>query len=179
MGDLVVHPDDSNLLYLGTEFGCYRSLNGGGAWERWNNGMPQATIVTELGYADRRQIDGTFLILAATYGRGVWARNILGDDPIAVPDVAPGAPARITSLRSHPNPFRGTTTISFDLSGAAPVELQVYDVSGRVVATLAQGTASAGAHAIRFDGSKLAAGVYWTRLRSGGVEEVRKLTVVK
>ena len=77
MADLVVNPSDSNKIYLGTEFGCYRTIDGGGTWNRWNYGMPQATIVTEMRWDNK---DGEFAVLAATYGRGIWRRDVRTDD---------------------------------------------------------------------------------------------------
>jgi photosystem II stability/assembly factor-like uncharacterized protein len=34
-GGLVAHPTDDNRLYLGSAFGCWRTLDGGTTWERW------------------------------------------------------------------------------------------------------------------------------------------------
>ncbi len=35
--DLVPHPTNNNVLFLGSEFGCYKTINAGANWVRWNN----------------------------------------------------------------------------------------------------------------------------------------------
>lgn len=59
-------PGNSNLLYAGTDFGVYRSTNGGSSWERFGTGLPMVAV-RDLYVAP----DGSF-VRAATYGRGVW-----------------------------------------------------------------------------------------------------------
>jgi hypothetical protein len=178
MADLVVHPDDDGRLYLGTEFGCYRTTDEGATWERWNNGMPEATIITEMSYFDRRSIDGNFMEIASSYGRGMWARAVLGVPLDVAESPAPPAPI-ISGLKNYPNPFSGQTTVSFALSRPMTVDLQVVDVTGRTVARLLQGPATAGSHSQPFDASKLAPGIYFCRLRAGGVESTQKLVVTR
>jgi photosystem II stability/assembly factor-like uncharacterized protein len=52
VSDLIPHPTDNNKLYLGSEFGCYKTSNGGVNWYRWNNGLPdklpQSSIINDL-----------------------------------------------------------------------------------------------------------------------------------
>ena len=79
LADLVPHPTDPNTMYLGSEFGCFRTTDNGVHWVRWNNGLPEAAIVTEMGYLDLRSQNGEFWIVAGTYGRGIWKRNVAGD----------------------------------------------------------------------------------------------------
>ena len=86
MGDIIAHPTNSNQLFLGTETGCFRTTNGGTTWYRWNNGMPLATIVTEMKWIDSLASVGRFYIVAGTYGRGMYKREITGDDLTGVGD---------------------------------------------------------------------------------------------
>ena len=48
-------------------------------------------------------------------------------------------------LRAAPNPFSSRTELAFELRGAQPVQLAIYDVAGRRIATLVDGTLPAGA----------------------------------
>jgi hypothetical protein len=80
VGDLFPNPADPDKLFLGTAFGFFRSTNGGLNWERWNNGMPGSLIISELKYIDSTSHNGKFYIAAATYGRGIWIRNINDND---------------------------------------------------------------------------------------------------
>lgn len=63
---IVQDPSFPNRIYLATEFGVYRTLNAGGAWERLGQGLPMIRT-----FSIYLAPDGSFL-RAATYGRGVW-----------------------------------------------------------------------------------------------------------
>ncbi len=78
-----------------------------------------------------------------------------------------------------PNPGRFAFEFTYDLAGDGNVELTITDVRGRVVATLARGTATAGTHRLQWSARSLPAGVYFARLLQGGHAEVARLTVVK
>ncbi len=67
------------------------------------------------------------------------------------------------AMSVHPNPFNSATSVRIDLSQASDLRVDVYNVTGRLVATLAQGTYTAGAHTFTLDGSALASGVYFVR----------------
>src|SRR5207249_2179754 len=82
ISDIVVNPWNTNELAVGTYIGCFRSRNGGANWERWTVGMPGMTKITELSYNDLTPIGGQFFVVAASYGRSVWKRDISGDDPL-------------------------------------------------------------------------------------------------
>ncbi len=68
-------------------------------------------------------------------------------------DVAPGTPAASLWLHQNvPNPFNPSTRIAFDLPQADTVDLSIYDVAGRRMATLLRGTVEPGPHAVVWDG---------------------------
>jgi hypothetical protein len=79
----------------------------------------------------------------------------------------------------HPNPFNPTTAISYKLQAPSWVSLKVYDISGRLVATLVDGWREAGTHQVTFDGSNLAAGIYLLKMQAGDYSVVQKLVLVK
>lgn len=78
-----------------------------------------------------------------------------------------------------PNPVRGTLALRFTLAEVGPAHLDVYDVIGRRVATLADGDRVPGPYEIYWDASRVASGVYLVRLRQGDAEQVRRITVVR
>ena len=77
--------------------------------------------------------------------------------------------------QNYPNPFNPSTTITFDLPRAGFTSLKVYDLLGNELRTLVSGELSAGVHQSRFEGTGLASGVYFYRLRSGSFTQTRKL----
>ncbi len=90
-----------------------------------------------------------------------------------------GVPAKFDLDQNYPNPFNPTTVISYQLSAVSNVTLRVYDILGREVATLANGRENAGSYSVKFDGSRLASGVYFYRLKAGGFVSVKKLALLK
>lgn len=79
----------------------------------------------------------------------------------------------------NPNPFNSAASVSFDLEYAGRVDVEVFDIAGRRVATLASGYLSAGRHSVHWDGSGSGAGIYFVRLRSGGKAATSKMLLVK
>ncbi|HLT45913.1 MAG TPA: T9SS type A sorting domain-containing protein, partial [Rubricoccaceae bacterium] len=100
--------------------------------------------------------------------------NLVANEP------PPAEPTRSLLGVPFPNPARGTVTVPFTLDAARAVTLRVYDVTGRLVATLAEGQPfAAGAHALRFDADALPAGVYAVRLEAGREAEARRVVLLR
>ncbi|MGM0737853.1 MAG: T9SS type A sorting domain-containing protein [Bacteroidota bacterium] len=88
-------------------------------------------------------------------------------------------PAQFTLMSNYPNPFNTEAVIPFSLDRHGPVRLAVYDLLGRRVALLVDGTLEAGSHRVRFDASDLAGGMYVYRLESAGRVLTGRMTLVK
>lgn len=80
---------------------------------------------------------------------------------------------------SFPNPFNSATRIRFAVAQNGPVELDVYDISGRLVQPLLRGTLSAGGHEVTLDAAGWSSGVYFCCLRAAGRTATQKLLLVK
>ena len=87
--------------------------------------------------------------------------------------------AALTSLAAFPNPVAATATVRYTLDATADVRLDVFDVLGRNVATLAEGQQSAGPHEATLDAARLPAGVYVLRLTAGGQTTTARVTVAR
>ena len=88
-------------------------------------------------------------------------------------------PSGISLYPNHPNPFKGSTNISFSLQQPGEVELRIYDVAGREVATLLDATMAEGEYDIVWNGTELASGVYYYRLTYGGETQTRRCILLK
>jgi FlgD Ig-like domain len=86
--------------------------------------------------------------------------------------------------QNHPNPFNPTTTLQFDLPEAGNVTLKIYNSVGQLVRTLVSGEYEAGAHNVIWDARndsdvQIASGVYLAVFKAGGVQQVRRLVLMK
>ncbi|MEM1042004.1 MAG: T9SS type A sorting domain-containing protein [Bacteroidota bacterium] len=77
------------------------------------------------------------------------------------------ATAEALGVSVYPNPTPDEARISYTLDEATDVRLVIYDMRGRQIATLAEGTQEAGVHTATFDARDLASGVYVWQLRAG------------
>ncbi|MEM6782500.1 MAG: T9SS type A sorting domain-containing protein [Bacteroidota bacterium] len=98
---------------------------------------------------------------------------------VAIEDVGGSLPTTMALATAYPNPFRGSTQIEYSVPQAGPVSLTVYDVTGRVVATLVDEVQAASNYRVGFDASGLAAGVYVYQLRTQEGLVSQRLTVVR
>lgn len=80
---------------------------------------------------------------------------------------AAAATAEALGVSIFPNPAVDEARISYSLDASAEVRLVVYDMLGRQVATLVDGTHEAGAHTATFDARGMASGMYVYHLVAG------------
>jgi hypothetical protein len=97
----------------------------------------------------------------------------------SITDNQSSLPSNFTLNQNYPNPFNPTTVISYDLPENSQVNLAVYDMMGRRVATLVNENVAAGTHQVQFDASSLSSGTYMYRLQAGGNIQTKKLTLIK
>jgi len=88
-------------------------------------------------------------------------------------------PAEFALHQNYPNPFNPSTTISFSVARSAPVTVKVYDLVGREMATLAQGTYAPGMYALRWDAGEASAGLYFCQMEVGGGVYTRRMVLLR
>ena len=99
----------------------------------------------------------------------------------SVASASPSAPMPREFILSsaYPNPFNSTTTISYLLPKSSKVKVEVFDVTGRRVQVLENKILQAGEHQTIFDGTGLATGIYFTRIRAGDFVKTQKMILLK
>lgn len=102
--------------------------------------------------------------------------------PLATP--APAVALPTLALDAWPNPFNPRVRFSFTLRDAGPARLAVYDLQGRLVRRLADGSLDPGRHELTWDGRDgagrpVAAGVYVGRLEAGANRAVRRVCLLR
>jgi hypothetical protein len=88
-------------------------------------------------------------------------------------------PRELALLGAWPNPFNPSTQVELEVPTAGAVRLELFDLAGRLVATLHDGGLAAGRHSLRLDGSGLASGLYLLRLETTGDVRSLKLLLVR
>lgn len=93
-------------------------------------------------------------------------------------------PTTYALQQNFPNPFNPSTTIEFQLPAEGFVELKVYDIAGREVATLVSDMKNAGTHRIQWNavddrGMKVSSGVYFYRISAGQFNQIKKMILLK
>jgi PKD repeat protein len=93
-------------------------------------------------------------------------------------------PDEFSLEQNYPNPFNPSTTIDFSLPSAGEVTLEVYNILGAKVATLVNGSLSAGRHSVVWNsttdgGAPVSSGVYFYRLVTGDQVMTKKMMLLK
>ena len=103
-----------------------------------------------------------------------------------VVEISIDSPEEFSLAQNYPNPFNPATNLSYVIGHSSFVTLKVYDVLGNEAAVLVNETKPAGRYTLKFDGSNLASGIYFYRIKavpidgsSGDFSAVRKLILLK
>ncbi|MEX0721941.1 MAG: T9SS type A sorting domain-containing protein [Balneolaceae bacterium] len=91
----------------------------------------------------------------------------------------PEKPFNFSLNPAYPNPFNPTTNITYSMERAGDIKINVYDVLGRFVATLVNGSKSAGEHHVQFDAGNLSSGLYIVRMEAAGYLKTQMVTLLK
>jgi outer membrane protein assembly factor BamB len=149
-------------------------LAGDATWERIEHGTPDLTRIQGLDM----HVD--------TWGAGfdVWIDGVHFDPQPAsgVPELGASVPTALALSAATPNPVRGTTALRLDLPAPSKVAAAVFDIGGRRVRSLVEGSLPVGSHSLTWDrrdasGRSVTAGVYLVRVRAAGREFERKVVV--
>ncbi len=81
--------------------------------------------------------------------------------------------------QNFPNPFNAVTTVSFSIAKPASAALEIYDITGRLVETLYNGTIEAGQHTLIWNSSGYSTGIYFYRLTIDGKSETKTMILLK
>lgn len=171
-------PKDNDFQY----FAIYRGTTPGFT----PSADPLATTTTPT-YTDQNVVNGN------TYYYKVGAYDFSGNESLlsievslmvtSVGDMA-GVPTEFALLQNSPNPFNPSTSIRYQVPGAAHVKISVYNTLGMLVATLVDQSQAAGYYKVVWNGKDLtgnivATGIYLYRMDAGSYSSVRKMMFIK
>jgi hypothetical protein len=168
-GDIIVN---SGLVTVTLEFLNDSTLQGPSTVHDGNGCQSGKNVI----YAD----PGGWLNVCSLGLGGDWVFTLTYRSlcPVSVGQEFTIASEEAPPLVSLPNPFVDATRVEFRLANEAPVDLAVFDASGRRVAVLLSGPTAAGPHEVTWDGTdvfgrRVASGTYFLRLDAGGKTATR------
>jgi hypothetical protein len=88
-------------------------------------------------------------------------------------------PKQFTLSQNYPNPFNPQTKISYSVPKESYITLKVYDLLGKEVAIVAQGTKEAGEYSVVWNADNVPSGVYFFRLQAGTFVQTNKMVLMK
>jgi len=162
------------------------SVDGYRIFRNLDNGeFTEITEVTETTYADTPTEEGN-------YGYYVIVRYESNEESAASEtvylDFTDGSPSDVPTANSlvgnYPNPFNPVTQIKFAIKERGNVKLEIYDIRGRKVKDLVNGTLDAGSHSETWRGdnnlgNSVGSGIYFYKLRAGRYTSTKKMLLMK
>lgn len=88
-------------------------------------------------------------------------------------------PSQYELSQNYPNPFNPSTTIRFSLPKQTQLKLNIYNMLGELVETIAEGMYESGYHKVTFNASTLPSGTYIYRMESSEFVQVKKMVLIK
>jgi len=97
---------------------------------------------------------------------------------------ANGIPAVTRLEGNYPNPFNPSTTVRYAMKDAGQVSISIYNLKGQLVKTLVNENKKAGNHSVVWNGNDdsgkpVSSGVYMYRMQAAGVNQTRKMMLMK
>ena len=89
------------------------------------------------------------------------------------------SPTTFSLSEAYPNPFNPTTSMTLAVPQAGNVSVQVYNIMGQVVATLANGYMDASTYTLTWDASDVSSGMYIVKAEAAGTVSIQKLMLMK
>ena len=110
-----------------------------------------------------------------------WASTYAKNIHNGITDVEPiqNIPTNYALAQNYPNPFNPTTTINFSLPKTSNVKLEIYSITGELVASLINNIMPAGNHKVTLDASRFASGVYIYRINADQFTQSKKMILMK
>ncbi|MDQ3110678.1 MAG: T9SS type A sorting domain-containing protein, partial [Bacteroidota bacterium] len=164
---VMLDPQFPDIVYVGTDMGIFVTNDGGASWSAHNTGLYDWTMVYDLVPCAS---DRSFLCF--THGHGAFKRSL--NDVIGISDQAAPTPF---SLSVFPNPVNDVATLVLGES-FGPVELNVYDLQGKIIFTKAM-TVDPASPYVRLDVSEWANGCYIAEAVDGKRKATTRILVAR
>ncbi len=138
------------------------------------------TITTMSGLSDYTQYYWRVRAINA-FGAGPWSdiRSFSTDPSVLVSKSDREIPESFALYATYPNPFNPVTTVAFDIAEPSFARVNVYNLNGRMVATLFSRSVTPGSYEATWDAREFSSGMYIIALKAGAFKAVRKCLLLK
>jgi hypothetical protein len=170
---------DSGDIFNSDAYILKTDANGEAEWD-----LTMGEDQSDLARCVRQTSDGGFIACGRTIDTTgtpasyIWLIRLGAEGtPIEGPKWMP--PNSFSLFPAYPNPFNSSTTISYSLSKASSVKVEIYDILGRRISALFDGEQDQGLHSFTWDASHQTSGTYLYKVLSNGVSKTGELTIQK
>ena len=103
-------------------------------------------------------------------------KGVITSSPVSVDE---DAPVSFAVAQNSPNPFNPTTTITYSITEASHVTIDIFNVAGQKIDTIANEFMNAGNHSVTWNGNEFSAGMYFYTVKVGEFSKTVKMTLLK
>jgi Secretion system C-terminal sorting domain len=121
--------------------------------------------------------DSCFNVVEGNGGGGLYAYSGCSGSLVGIGNSQ--TPVSFKLSQNYPNPFNPTTKISYALPKSGLVTLRVYDILGKEVSVLVNEVKNAGNYSLDFNAAGLTSGIYFYKLESNGISDIKKMMLIK
>lgn len=153
------------------------SSDGNIIWTKPYNGTGNGSDICSSMFIDSSY---NIFIAGTSLGTGtnLDAIAIKYSQPIGISQISTNVPNGNVLYQNYPNPFNPFTNIKFDISEESEIQLGIFDINGKEILRTSV-KVQAGSYEYRFNGSHLASGIYFYKLKSNSFIWVKKMIIVK
>ncbi len=173
--------DNKNNKWVETSHGLVKFVKEN-EWEEFN--IMNSRLASNRVYSVSEDTLGNLWILCGSFYTGTSLCIINEDNLVSVKENPnnKNVPDNFILSQNYPNPFNPTTTIEYSIpeTGYIPsVQIKIYDILGREVATLVNEIQQPGNYSVQFNAANLSSGIYFYRLKAGDFMQTRKMILMK
>lgn len=174
---VVIHPINTDWVFMSTAIGFVISPDGGGTWDVFNEGLPRDTLTSLACNSAGTTFYGW---CPANYIETIYRRyfTMVSIEDESINDCS------IVLHQNYPNPFNESTVINFQLPTPQIVNLGIYNSVGQLVKLLVNSQLSLGQHELTWNGidqygQPVASGVYFYQIKTIDRIETRSMVLLR
>jgi hypothetical protein len=108
-----------------------------------------------------------------------WSLTVAYENPVSVKTESGVIPSEYSLIQNYPNPFNPVTNIMFTIPKPGLTKLEIFNIAGQRIETLADEYLMPGNYKTVFDGSKLSSGIYFCRLSVNNFTSSKRMVLIK